>query len=88
MNRDTFKSLVKVLHYLATDEERDWEASGKPDNHIYNDIERLMGWADANRPTQKHICDCGNEHEIDIEDIVCGVCGRDDHETEDCQHSN
>ena len=41
----------------------------------------------------KHICECGNEHEIDdkpeakvekIELDHCGICGMDDHESEQC----
>jgi hypothetical protein len=44
MDEQTKMSLLRVLHYLATDEERDWLASGRPHNHIHHDIERLMQW--------------------------------------------
>jgi hypothetical protein len=45
MDEKTYKSLLNILDYLK-DEKRDWEENGKPENHIYNDIQRLSNWAD------------------------------------------
>jgi hypothetical protein len=44
MDNETRMSLLKVIRYLLTDEERDWEERGNPVNHIYNDVRRLQDW--------------------------------------------
>jgi len=41
MNEKQKKSLQVVLDYLRKDEERHYEESDMPENHIYNDIKVL-----------------------------------------------
>lgn len=40
------KSLERIIEYLFWDEIRDWEAQGKPRNHIYTDLRRVDRWLD------------------------------------------
>jgi len=37
-------SLERIINYLFWDEIRDWEAQGKPKNHIYKDLQRVDKW--------------------------------------------
>jgi hypothetical protein len=38
MNKEQKESLEAVIDYFIDDEEKHYEESGKPDNHIYKDI--------------------------------------------------
>ena len=37
---DCLTSLEKVITYLSYDEQEHWEETGKPDDHIWNDVEQ------------------------------------------------
>ena len=41
-------SLQRLLNYLEHDEEKGWLESGKPKDHIYNDVRRLREWTIEN----------------------------------------
>ena len=43
----TCESLRNILDYLHDDEKRNWEESGKPDDHIYTDILAVTAWLDG-----------------------------------------
>jgi hypothetical protein len=44
MDEKTQNSLQEIIAYLIHDERKAWEAEGKPDSHIYNDIIRVDDW--------------------------------------------
>ena len=44
MDKDVARSLERIIQYLFFDEIRDWEAQGKPRNHIYCDVRRVDTW--------------------------------------------
>ena len=44
MDKDVARSLERIIQYLFLDEIRDWEAQGKPRNHIYRDVRRVDKW--------------------------------------------
>ena len=46
MNAQTYRSLLAILAYLMPEERRHWEEDGKPNNHIYHHVRRLVEWAD------------------------------------------
>ena len=46
MDEKIEKSLERIIEYLFWDEIRDWEAQGKPRNHIYTDVRRVDRWLD------------------------------------------
>jgi hypothetical protein len=46
MDEKIEKSLERIIEYLFWDEIRDWEAQGKPRNHIYTDLRRVDRWLD------------------------------------------
>jgi len=46
MDEKIEKSLERSIEYLFWDEVRDWEAQGKPRNHIYTDVRRVDRWLD------------------------------------------
>ena len=50
MTQEEFASLIAVVHYLATDEEKHWKEAGEPTNHIYCDVVRLQNWIANNEP--------------------------------------
>lgn len=48
MDFATIESLRQILDYLHDDEEKDWLASGAPeDGHIFCDIKRVIKWLDS-----------------------------------------
>ena len=44
MDKDVARSLERIIQYLFFDEIGDWEAQGKPRNHIYRDVRRVDKW--------------------------------------------
>lgn len=38
------KSMNKIVDYLYADEEKDYENSGRPEQHIFNDIKVVINW--------------------------------------------
>jgi len=46
MNAQTYRSVLAILAYLMPEERRHWEEDGKPKNHIYHHVRRLMEWVD------------------------------------------
>ena len=46
MDDETTRCLAEVLYYFIEDERKHWEASGKPDTHIYLCLKRLDEWLD------------------------------------------
>jgi hypothetical protein len=46
MDEKIERSLERIIEYLFSDEIRDWEAQGKPRNHIYTDLRRVDRWLD------------------------------------------
>ena len=46
MDKNVARSLERIIQYLFFDEIRDWEAQGKPRNHIYRDVRRVDKWLD------------------------------------------
>ena len=38
------RSLEELIDYLSEDERKDWEASGRPAAHIFNDVKRVSDW--------------------------------------------
>ena len=38
------KNLERLLDYVEADERKNWEETGKPKTHIYNDISKLRKW--------------------------------------------
>ena len=43
MDEKTQQSVRRIIDYLG-DEFRQWEESGRPTNHIANDVKRLEAW--------------------------------------------
>jgi isochorismate hydrolase len=43
MDEQTQQSVRRIIDYLG-DEFRHWEESGRPANHIANDVARLQAW--------------------------------------------
>jgi hypothetical protein len=37
-------SLIAVIQYLWHDEQKDWEADGRPNAHIFHDVARVAAW--------------------------------------------
>ena len=46
MDERTYQSVLAVLEYLWKEEQRHWEESGEPDNHIFLHLKQLASWAD------------------------------------------
>jgi len=46
MNKEVYESLKRIIKYLYDDEFKHWEESDKPENHIYKDIMKVIGWID------------------------------------------
>jgi hypothetical protein len=44
MDNETYASLEKVVEYLWIDEEKHFEESDHPKDHIFRDIKRLRDW--------------------------------------------
>lgn len=44
MDDITKAALREVVDYLYADEQKDWEASERPDSHIFLDLKRLDDW--------------------------------------------
>ena len=40
------RSLMMLIEYLWRDEQKNWEADGRPDAHIFHDVERVAAWLD------------------------------------------
>ena len=49
MDKETYNSLAVVLEYLLADERKHWQELGRPKDHIYIHVRRLMAWADEVR---------------------------------------
>jgi len=47
MDENIERSLERIIEYLFSDEIRDWEAQGKPRNHIFTDVRRVDRWLDT-----------------------------------------
>jgi hypothetical protein len=47
MSPDLLEALVKLLEYNYEDEKRNWEECGKPDNHIFTSIKKLMDYVNS-----------------------------------------
>ena len=45
MDEETYNALLKVIDYLYDNEQRHWEESGRPANHIFKSLEQLAGWS-------------------------------------------
>ncbi len=41
LTKRQFEALNSVVEYLAGDEAEDWDATGRPRSHIYNDVKVL-----------------------------------------------
>lgn len=55
MDENTYKSLLSLLDYTEVEYD-DYEESGRPEGHVYEDIVRLRDWARevaTNYPTSK-----------------------------------
>lgn len=37
-------SLDTLIEYLWHDEQKNWDADGRPDAHIFRDVERVAAW--------------------------------------------
>mgnify|MGYP001613150316 FL=1 len=44
MDKKTYNALVKILDYIGEDEEKHFEESGKPKDHIYRSIILVSDW--------------------------------------------
>ena len=47
MDEEVKRSLLDVIEYLYSEEKRHYEESGKPKNHIFNDVRRVDDWLTA-----------------------------------------
>ena len=47
MECDTIEALRTILEYLHDDEKKNWQETGKPDDHIYIDILNVTAWLDS-----------------------------------------
>ena len=43
---EVYASLCTLVEYLYDDEERHWEADGRPARHVFHDIKRVAEWLD------------------------------------------
>ena len=51
MNQELLDELEKLIEYCWEDEEADWEACERPDNHIFVTLKKLNDYlADAVKP--------------------------------------
>jgi hypothetical protein len=54
MNQELLDELEKLIEYCWEDEEEDWEACDRPENHIFVTIKKLNDYlADAVQPKTK-----------------------------------
>lgn len=44
---EVYDSLHALIEYLYRDEERHWEADGRPARHIFRDVRRVADWLDT-----------------------------------------
>lgn len=44
MNEQTRQALRRVIDYLAPEEFRHWDESGRPADHIFYDLQQLEAW--------------------------------------------
>lgn len=68
----TYEDIVEILNYLA-DEEKHFEESGKPKDHIWMTRERVREWLESPScplTDKEEQCSCGP-------DITC-VCNEED----------
>ncbi len=47
MDFETIESLRNILDYLHDDEEKHWQETGKPDDHVFTDLVRVTRWLDS-----------------------------------------
>ena len=40
------QSLNTIIEYLWRDEQKNWEADGRPKEHIFHDVHRVAVWLD------------------------------------------
>lgn len=44
---EVYRNLCTLVEYLYRDEERHWEADGRPARHIFHDIKCVADWLDT-----------------------------------------
>ncbi len=49
MDYDTRMAVQEIVNYLYVDEQKDFEASGKPKQHIFRDIRLVANWLEDNK---------------------------------------
>lgn len=49
MDKYTLDALDRLIDYVYDDEHKDWEASGKPEEHIFNYVDMLSAWVQQQR---------------------------------------
>lgn len=47
MNPEIFKAIVELINYCWGDEEKHWEESDKPRNHIFVKIHKIQQWINS-----------------------------------------
>ncbi len=52
MTPEVYHSIRTLVRYLYKEERRHWEESGRPDAHIFRDIERVANWLDRAHPVR------------------------------------
>ena len=51
MDEKTYQSLLNIVDYNWAEEERHWEESGKPKNHIFCDLRRAAKYLESIKST-------------------------------------
>jgi hypothetical protein len=50
MAEATWRSVGRLVLYLAIEDGRDYADTGKPRDHIFRDVMRVARWLDNNQP--------------------------------------
>jgi hypothetical protein len=58
-DKQTLESMSRIVGYLYDDEAKHFEEAGKPERHIFKDVEVVSGW--LKQQVVNHCANCGGK---------------------------